>query len=103
MPFCDSPDDQKSLQERGTKETQDQMYERAKQSLTSTKPSDDDELWRNMFFVMSARRSDGIRSHHSARERRAVKAAGKWKFKPGPRLGRPVPVLVTMEITFAIR
>ena len=30
------------------------MYEREKLDLTSTKPSDDNEVWRNMFFVMFA-------------------------------------------------
>jgi protein TonB len=33
----------------------------------------------------------------------ALKAAGQWRFRPGTRLGAPVPVLVTMEITFALR
>jgi periplasmic protein TonB len=33
----------------------------------------------------------------------AVKAAAQWKFRPGMRGGRPVPVLVTMEIAFALR
>jgi hypothetical protein len=54
MPFCDSPEDMKRQKEWGWKETQNQMYERAKRDLTSTKPSDDNEVWRNMFFVMFA-------------------------------------------------
>jgi protein TonB len=33
----------------------------------------------------------------------AVKAARQWRFKPGMRLGQPVPVLVTIELTFALR
>jgi protein TonB len=33
----------------------------------------------------------------------ALKAASQWRFRPGTRLGAPVPVLVTMEITFALR
>jgi protein TonB len=33
----------------------------------------------------------------------ALKAARQWRFRPGTRLGAPVPVLVTMEITFALR
>ena len=33
----------------------------------------------------------------------ALKAAREWRFRPGTRLGAPVPVLVTMEITFALR
>jgi HNH endonuclease len=50
MPFCDPPE----YRQRGGHETQAQMYERAKRDLTSTKPSNDDELWQNMFFVMYA-------------------------------------------------
>ena len=33
----------------------------------------------------------------------AVKAARLWRFRPGTRMGRPVPVLVTMEIQFTLR
>ena len=33
----------------------------------------------------------------------AIKAARQWRFKPGMRLGQPVPVLVTIELTFALR
>jgi TonB family protein len=33
----------------------------------------------------------------------ALKAARQWRFRPGTRQGAPVPVLVTMEITFALR
>ena len=33
----------------------------------------------------------------------AIKAACEWKFKPGTRLGQPVPVLVTIELTFTLR
>jgi protein TonB len=33
----------------------------------------------------------------------ALNAARQWRFRPGMRLGAPVPVLVTMEITFALR
>jgi TonB family protein len=36
-------------------------------------------------------------------DQEAVKAAGQWRFRPGTRLGQPVPVLVTMEITFTLR
>jgi len=36
-------------------------------------------------------------------DQEAVKAAAQWRFRPGTRLGRPVPVLVTMEIAFALR
>ena len=36
-------------------------------------------------------------------DQEAVKAAGEWRFRPGTRFGQPVPVLVTMEITFTLR
>jgi len=36
-------------------------------------------------------------------DQEALKAARKWQFKPGRRFGAPVPVRVTIELTFAIR
>jgi protein TonB len=36
-------------------------------------------------------------------DQEAVKAARKWRFVPGRRLGQPVPVLVTLELTFTLR
>ena len=36
-------------------------------------------------------------------DQEAVKAARLWRFKPGARLGEPVPVLVTIELTFTLR
>lgn len=33
----------------------------------------------------------------------AIKAVRQWRFAPGTRLGRPVPVLVTIELTFTLR
>lgn len=33
----------------------------------------------------------------------AVKAAKQWRFAPGTRLGEPVAVLVTIELTFTLR
>jgi len=33
----------------------------------------------------------------------AIEAARKWRFKPGTRLGQPVPVLVSIELTFTLR
>lgn len=33
----------------------------------------------------------------------AIKAAARWRFRPGMRRGQPVPVVVTMEIEFAVR
>lgn len=33
----------------------------------------------------------------------AIRTAGQWRFRPGTRLGEPVPVLVTLEVQFTIR
>ena len=33
----------------------------------------------------------------------AMKAAADWRFRPGTRRGQAVPVIVTMEIAFALR
>jgi len=33
----------------------------------------------------------------------AIRAADEWRFRPGTRGGQPVPVVVTMEITFVLR
>jgi hypothetical protein len=32
-----------------------------------------------------------------------VNAARRWRFFPGTRLGEPVSVLVTIELTFTLR
>jgi protein TonB len=36
-------------------------------------------------------------------DQEAVKAARQWRFRPGTRFGEPVPVLVTIELTFTLR
>lgn len=36
-------------------------------------------------------------------DQQAVAAAKKWHFAPGTRMGEPVPVLVTIELTFTLR
>ena len=36
-------------------------------------------------------------------DREAVNAARKWRFIPGTRMGEPVAVLVTIELTFTLR
>jgi protein TonB len=33
----------------------------------------------------------------------AVKAAGMWEFKPGTREGKPVAVLITIELRFTLK
>ena len=33
----------------------------------------------------------------------AVKAARQWRFVPGTRFGEPVPVLVSIELSFTLR
>jgi hypothetical protein len=36
-------------------------------------------------------------------DEQAIASAREWRFRPGQRLGSPVPVLVTLEIAFNIR
>ena len=36
-------------------------------------------------------------------DQEAMKAAAQWRFRPGMRRGQPVPVVVTMQIEFAVR
>ena len=36
-------------------------------------------------------------------DQEAIAAAKQWKFKPGTRQGKPVPILVTIELTFTLR
>jgi protein TonB len=36
-------------------------------------------------------------------DQEAVKAARQWRFAPGMRQGQPVPVIVTIELTFTLR
>jgi TonB family protein len=36
-------------------------------------------------------------------DQEALKAARQWRFVPGSRLGAPVPVVVTIELTFTLR
>lgn len=36
-------------------------------------------------------------------DQEAIKAAKMWRFSPGMRLGEPVPVIITIELTFTLR
>jgi periplasmic protein TonB len=36
-------------------------------------------------------------------DQEAIKAAKQWQFVPGTRFGQPVPVIVTIELTFTLR
>lgn len=36
-------------------------------------------------------------------DQEAIKAAKRWQFVPGTRFGQPVPVIVTIELTFTLR
>lgn len=36
-------------------------------------------------------------------DQEAIKAARQWRFSPGTRQGEPVPVIVTIELTFTLR
>jgi periplasmic protein TonB len=44
-----------------------------------------------------------VRSLDPALDLEATKAVRQWRFKPGMKDGKPVPVLVTIELTFAPR
>jgi periplasmic protein TonB len=35
-------------------------------------------------------------------DQEAIKAAKLWRFQPGTRQGEPVPVVVTMELSFTL-
>ncbi|HOG29838.1 MAG TPA: energy transducer TonB [Vicinamibacterales bacterium] len=53
----------------------------------------------------SVRECDVVRSLDSSfgLDQEALKAARQWRFVPGKRFGQPVPVLVTIELTFTLR
>jgi periplasmic protein TonB len=36
-------------------------------------------------------------------DQEAIKTARQWRFRPGMRLGEPVPVYITIELTFTLR
>jgi protein TonB len=36
-------------------------------------------------------------------DQEAIKAAKAWRFAPGMRMGEPVPVLISIELTFTLR
>jgi len=36
-------------------------------------------------------------------DQQAIETAKRWRFKPGTRMGEPVPVLITIELTFTLR
>jgi protein TonB len=36
-------------------------------------------------------------------DQEAIKAAKQWRFAPGTRMGEPVPVLISIELTFTLR
>ena len=36
-------------------------------------------------------------------DQEAIKAAKQWKFKPGTKDGKPVAVVVTIELTFTLK
>ena len=36
-------------------------------------------------------------------DQEAIKAARQWRFRPGLRMGEPVPVIITIELTFTLR
>jgi len=44
-----------------------------------------------------------VRSLHADLDANAIAAAKKWRFKPGTRNGTPVPVVVTIQMTFTLK
>ncbi len=44
-----------------------------------------------------------VRSLDRQLDLEAIKAAGQWRFEPGQRNGEPVPVIVHLEMNFALR
>ena len=36
-------------------------------------------------------------------DQEAIKAAKQWRFSPGTRLGEPVPVVISIELSFTLR
>jgi periplasmic protein TonB len=36
-------------------------------------------------------------------DQEAIKAARQWRFRPGTRMGEPVPVLITIQLDFSLR
>jgi protein TonB len=36
-------------------------------------------------------------------DQEAIKAAKQWRFAPGSRMGEPVPVQISIELTFTLR
>ena len=41
--------------------------------------------------------------HNFGLDEQAVSAAKRWRFAPGTRNGEPVPVVMTIELTFTFR
>ena len=44
-----------------------------------------------------------ITSLDAGLEQEAIKAVKQWRFEPGTKDGKPVPVLITLEMTFTLR
>jgi protein TonB len=44
-----------------------------------------------------------IRAIDPGLDQKAIEAVRQWRFKPGSREGRAVPVLVNIELTFKIK
>jgi TonB family protein len=44
-----------------------------------------------------------IRRLHTDLDEAAINAVRRWKFKPGTVHGSPVPMAVTIELTFVLR
>lgn len=63
------------------------------------------EVWLECIVEADGRveRCQVIRRVSTDLDAQAVKAATQWRFEPGTRDGKPVPVLVTISMTFRLR
>jgi TonB family protein len=44
-----------------------------------------------------------LKSLEAGLDQEAIKAVKQWRFEPGTKDGKPVPVLITLEMTFSLR
>lgn len=44
-----------------------------------------------------------VRSLDADLDQEAIKAVKQWRFKPGTKDGKPVPVRITLDLTFTLR
>jgi TonB family protein len=62
-------------------------------------------VWMKVVVRPDGRASDIVvdKALHPELDKQAVAALEQWEFKPGTRAGKPVPVRVTVEMTFTLK